>query len=124
MGLLVGTGLNVRLAPLKDQLITTFTDPPMATPRRAWAHRSGTPLGVQSVVGLTILQCPLNPDYPGEWVQFPKLSWLQPTFPTTGTRYTITKDRPPELRYRIWIHDGKLEPEVLNDLWTAYCASF
>jgi hypothetical protein len=113
-------GLNIRLSPAQDQQIATFTDPPEATPRRSWAHRSGTPQGGSSVVGLTILQNSLNPDYPGDWVQFPNIFWVQPTFPASGTRYTITKDRPLELRYRLWIHEGKLESESLQSLWSTY----
>jgi hypothetical protein len=115
-------GLNVRLSPAQDQQIATFTDPPEASPRRAWAHRSGTPQGGQSVVGLTILQSPLNPDYPGDWVQYPNIFWVQPTFPASGTRYTITKDRPLELRYRLGLHAGRLDAETLHGWWAAYRA--
>ncbi|MCY2992714.1 MAG: PmoA family protein [Planctomycetota bacterium] len=113
-------GLNVRLSAAQDQQIATFTDPPTALPRRTWAHRSGIPRGSSAIVGLTILQSPLNPDYPGDWVQYPNLSWVQPTFPASGTRYTITKDRPLDLWYRLWIHAGQLKPETLQDLWQAY----
>ena len=74
------------------------------------------------MVGLTILQSPRNPDYPGDWVQYPEISWVQPTFPAAGTRYTITKNRPLELRYRLWIHEGRLEADALKTLWSAYNA--
>jgi len=113
-------GLNVRLAPAQEQKIAVFTDPPATEPRRAWAQRSGVPRGGKTLVTLGILQSPLNPDYPGDWVQFPNLSWVQPTFPASGTRYTITKDRPLELRYRLWIQNGELAPEALAKLWTDY----
>jgi len=116
-------GLNVRLSQTTDQQITPFTDPPTATPRRAWAQRSGVPRGGQAAVGLTILQSPTNPDYPGDWVQYPEIFWIQPTFPAAGTRYTIGKDRPLELHYRLWISEGKLGPETLKQLWDAYKAS-
>jgi hypothetical protein len=116
-------GLNVRLSPATDQQITPFTDSPTAMLRRAWAQRSGVPRGGQAVVGLTILQSPGNPDYPGDWVQYPELSWIQPTFPAAGTRCTIGKDRPLELHYRLWISEGKLGPETLKQLWDAYKAS-
>ena len=115
-------GLNVRLAPAQDQQIATFTDPATSTPRCTWAHRSGTPRGDKSVVGLTILQSVLNPDYPGDWVQFPNIFWVQPTFPASGTRYTLAKDRPLEVRYQLWIHDSKLEPGAIQDLWKDYAA--
>lgn len=115
-------GLNVRLSAASDQQIETFTDPAGASPRRAWAQRSGIPGGGQGVVGLTILQHVQNPDYPGDWVQFPNLSWVQPTFPAANTRYTISKDRPLVLRYRLWIHDGKQTPEKIRGWWDEYQA--
>ncbi len=100
-------GLNLRFSPMADPQIATFTDPPTAALRRAWANRSGIPQGGNGIVGITLLQSPHNPEFPGDWVQYPNLSWLQPTFPTSGTRYTITKHDPLELRYRIWVYDGR-----------------
>lgn len=115
-------GLNVRLSAAADQQIETVTDPAGASPRRVWAQRSGIPGGGQGVVGLTILQHAQNPDYPGDWVQYPNLSWVQPTFPAANTRYTITKDRPLVLRYRFVIHDGQPTPETIGGWWDAFNA--
>jgi hypothetical protein len=109
-------GLNLRFAPLAEQNIVTFTDPPAAAPRMAWAQRSGVLAGGRSVA-LAILQDPRNPDYPGDWVQYPSLSWIQPTFPAAGTRYTIAKDRPLVLRFHLWICDRSPAPEAMRDLW-------
>ncbi len=111
-------GLNIRLSPVVDQKIVPFTDPREATPRIAWAQRSGTPRGGRWPTALTILQSPGNPDYPGEWVEYPELSWIQPTFPASGTRYTLHKDRPLVLRYRLWIHDKPLVAEAIRKLAT------
>jgi len=113
-------GLNIRMSSAKDQEIATSTDPAGSTPRRAWSHRSGTPRGGAGTVGLTVLQHPSNPDYPGDWIQYPEISWVQPTFPAANTRYAIAKDRPLELRYRIWISAGKKGPEAIRDLWDAF----
>lgn len=115
-------GLNVRLSAAADQRIETFTDPATATPRRAWAQRSGTPQGGQGLIGITILQHPDNPEYPGDWVQYPNLSWIQPTFPTANTRYTISRDKPLVLKYRLWIHAGRQTPETIQAWWDAYQA--
>ncbi len=112
-------GLNLRFAALGEQEIATFTDPASATPRAAWAQRSGT-LTDHRCIALTILQNPRNPDYPGDWVQYPDLSWIQPTFPAAGTRYSISKDRPLVLRFRLWIHDTLPAPEAARKLWTDY----
>ncbi len=115
-------GLNVRLSAAQDQQIEPYCDPAGATPRRAWAQRTGIPSGGQAVVGFTILQHAQNPDYPGDWVQYPNLSWIQPTFPAANTRYTITKERPLVLRYRLWIHTGQQSPETIHGWWDAYRA--
>ena len=112
-------GLNIRLSPVVDQKIVPFTDPPGATPRIAWARRSGTPHSGRWPTALTILQSPGNPDYPGDWVQYPEISWIQPTFPASGTRYTLHKDRPLLLRYRLWISDKPLAIEAIRKLATA-----
>ena len=82
----------------------------------AWAQRSGILAGGRSVA-MAILQDPRNPDYPGDWVQYPSLSWIQPTFPAAGTRYTIGKDRPLLLRFHLWICDRPPAPEAMRDLW-------
>ena len=116
-------GLNVRLSAAPDQLIETLTDPAGVSPRRAWAQRTGTPAGGQGVVGLTILQHARNPDFPGDWVQYPNLSWIQPTFPAADTRYTLAKERPLVLRYRFVIHEGKQAPETIGRWWDAYHAT-
>jgi len=115
-------GLNVRLSAAPDQQIEAFTDPAAATPRRAWAQRSGTPGGGKNVIGFAILQHAHNPDYPGDWVQYPNLSWIQPTFPAANTRYTISQDKPLVLRYRMWIHEGRQTPETISAWWDAYQA--
>jgi hypothetical protein len=109
-------GLNIRLSPVVDQKIATFTDPPGAANRIAWAHRSGTPRGGRWPTALTIPQSPTNPDYPGDWVQYPEISWIQPTFPASGTRDTLPKNKPLVLRYRLWIHDKPLAAEAIRKL--------
>lgn len=113
-------GLNVRLSPAANEQIEPFCDPATASPRRSWAQRTGVPNGGKDVVGLTILQSKSNPDYPGDWVQYPPIHWIQPTFPTAGTRWTISKDRPLELRFRLWITEGKLGVEKLKELYDSY----
>ena len=112
-------GLNFRFAPLANQKIAPFTDPLGTKARLAWAERGGTSREGRPVA-LTILQYPRNPDYPGDWVQYPDISWIQPTFPAPGTRYTIGKDRPMVLRYRLWVHDKPLEYVAIRKLAIEY----
>ncbi len=111
-------GLNVRLETPKAQAISVFTGPSNAVPRRAWSDLSGQFPGHDAASGLTVLQHAQNPDYPGDWVQYPELSWCQPTFPASGKRFALQPAKPLVLRYRLWIHAGaRPEEEFLAKLW-------
>jgi hypothetical protein len=99
-------GLNLRFAAVAEQQITTHTDPPEAARRCAWAEIAGRFAGANAPAGVVILQHSGNPDFPGDWVQFPNLNWLQPTFPASGTRWKLEPGRPLVLRYRLWVHSG------------------
>lgn len=112
-------GLNIRLASVKDQEIRFHTDPADAGSRRAWAELSGVFSG-ESVTGLTVFQSPSNPEYPGEWIQYPEINWFQPTFPTAGTRYVLKPSQPLVLKFRLWIHRGKAGEAELAEAWTAW----
>jgi hypothetical protein len=99
-------GLNVRLAAVKDQKICKHTAPPEASVRPSWADLSGVFSGAASPAGVCILQNMANPNYPGDWVDYPELNWLQPTFPAAGTRFALEPGRTLVLRFRLWIHPG------------------
>jgi hypothetical protein len=117
-------GLNVRMATPASQEIAVHTDPSNAAPRRVWSDLSGVFQGASSPSGLTILQCLRNPDYPGDWVQYPNLSWCQPTFPAAGTRYPLRCGQTLALRYRLIVHSGaKLDEAQAAKLWDAFQAS-
>ena len=117
-------GLNVRLETPKHQVITLFTGPSNATPRRAWSDLSGQFPGADTASGLTVLQSLSNPDYPGDWVKYPELSWAQPTFPTAGTRFPLRRGQPLVLRFRLVVHAGATPDEAFAaKLWDAACAS-
>ncbi|MGE5295317.1 MAG: DUF6807 family protein [Solirubrobacterales bacterium] len=115
-------GLNVRLASVKNQEIRFHSDPAEASPRRAWSELSGIFSG-EAVTGLTVFQSPSNPEYPGDWVQYPEINWLQPTFPSAGTRYVLKPGQPLVLKFRLWIHAGKAGEADLADAWTAWMKS-
>jgi hypothetical protein len=113
-------GLNVRMATPGGQEIVAHSDPSNAVPRRAWSDLSGVFSGVSAPSGLTVLQYRQNPDYPGDWVQYPNLSWCQPTFPAAGRRYALRRDQPLILRYRLFVHaEAKLADERAAQLWDA-----
>ncbi len=113
-------GLNLRFNAVQDQRITRHTDPPGTGPRMAWADLCGVFAGAPSPAGVAVIQHASNPHYPGEWVEYPELNWLQPTFPSSGARYALRKDEPLVLRFRLWIHPGGPPPETAGaDHWLA-----
>ncbi len=115
-------GLNVRLATPARQTILAHTDPAGSVPRRAWSDLSGVFREPQPS-GLSVFQHRANPEYPGDWIQYPDLAWCQPTFPSAGTRYPLSTRTPLTLRYRLWIHSGPAPaPEAAAALWDAYHA--
>jgi len=110
-------GLNLRLATPQGQVIRTHTDDAGGSERRAWSDLSGI-FAEGRAAGLTVLQDGRNPEHPGEWIQYPELSWVQPTFPGAGRRYALRKDERLVLRYRLWIHRGMTPAEaVVEGLW-------
>ena len=70
---------------------------------------------------MMILQHKDNPEYPGPWQEYPNLSWIQPVFPTHGTRYPVKQDKPRILRYRLIIHKGgKPDVKTSEKYWDTF----
>jgi len=116
-------GLNVRMQTPKFQEITAYSDSSYRVPRRAWSDLSGLFTGAGKTSGLMIIQHKQNPDYPGDWVQYPELSWCQPTFPASGTRYALVRGKPLMLHYRLYVHAGnKPDSNLSSALWDTFNA--
>jgi hypothetical protein len=114
-------GLNMRMNTVEGRQIVVHTDPPEAKPRMAWAEMSGRFGGCPTPAGVAVLQSAENPEYPGDWVQFPEIDWFQPTFPTAGTRYPLNVERTLTLSYRLWIHSGgKSADAACAEQWRIY----
>jgi hypothetical protein len=113
-------GFNMRLSARADQKIVTHTGDTTQTPRQTWACLSGIPPEGKQPVSVVLLQAPANPEYPGDWVQFPNLNWLQPTFPSKATAYALTQDAPLTLRYRVVVYEGDIGEATLARLWPEY----
>jgi len=114
-------GLNLRMMTPESQGISFFTDETNSKPVRAWSDFNGIFAGNKSVSGLMVLQHKDNPEYPGDWVQYPNLAWVQPTFPTSGTRYPLSKEKSLILRYRLIIHTGGNPDVVISEKsWDAF----
>lgn len=99
-------GLNIRLSPIKPMKLNHYADPADAQPRAAWQSVTGIWSGATKPTLLAVFEKTANPDYPGDYVQYPNLPWFQPTFPRAGTRYKLKKDPLLVLRYRLWIRSG------------------
>ena len=114
-------GLNLRMMTPESQEISSFTDEADSKPLRAWSDFNGIFEGAKSTSGLMVLQHQDNPDYPGDWVEYPNLAWVQPTFPSSGTRYLLDTAESLVLRYRLIIHTGG-EPgkDISEKRWDAY----
>lgn len=114
-------GLNIRMQTPEEQAISYFTDEANSLPLRAWSDLSGVFEGNKSRSGLMVLQHQDNPEYPGEWRDYPDMAWVQPTFPSPETRYLLSKNEPLVLRYRLIVHSGgKLSLETYMKSWDAY----
>ena len=114
-------GLNLRMMTPESQEISYFTDEADSQPLRAWSDFNGKFEGANSTSGLMVLQHQDNPDYPGDWVEYPNLAWVQPTFPSSGTRYPLNTAESLVLRYRLIVHTGG-EPtkNISEKRWDAY----
>ncbi len=114
-------GLNVRMQTPEEQEISYFTDEQNSDPLRAWADFNGIFKENKVKSGLMILQHKSNPEYPGAWVEYPHLSWIQPTFPTPKTKFPLSTTEPLILKYRFVIHSGD---KPSDDKSKAYWDSF
>ncbi|NQV34604.1 MAG: PmoA family protein [Phycisphaeraceae bacterium] len=114
-------GLNIRMSPIKNMKLIHHADPVSASPQRAWSDSIGTREGGTESVGFAVLEKITNPDYPGDWAEYPDLPWFQPTFPAQGTRYVLKKGTPLVLRYRLWIRKAKETSEAqYAEQWRLY----
>ncbi len=113
-------GLNTRLAGIADQELEYHADPEGAEPRRAWSCARGTWSAGRHRTTLAILDDPRNPDYPGDWIEYPELPWFQPAFPRAGSRFALRRGEPLSLRYRFLVIPGSASSEMLHAAWDAY----
>ena len=117
-------GLNLRMQTPRAQEISYHSDASDSNPLRTWSDFNGIFEGNESSSGLMVLQHKDNPEYPGNWVEYPNLAWVQPTFPSNGTRYPLSKDNSLVLRYRLIVHDGgKPSIDISEKRWDAYNAN-
>jgi hypothetical protein len=119
-GLKAYGGFNMRFSPRKGQEIIKYKEPTGKKPWLAWAQIVGTPPGGKKPVTVAICQHVGNPHNPGDWVTYPNLNWLQPTFPAKGVKFKLVKGMPLVLRYRLCIQNGKMTDEQLAKQWANF----
>lgn len=111
-------GLNMRLSAIQNQKFITHTEG-----KQAWAGAFGLFPGGNQPAGLLIFPCARNPHHPPDWVEYPNLNWIQPTFPAAGVRHELQPGKPLALRYRLWIRQGsEPPPDLWQAQWQAYNA--
>jgi hypothetical protein len=115
-------GLNTRLAKVAEQETEYHADPEGADPRRAWSCLRGTWSGGRRLTTLAILDDPNNPDYPGDWIEYPELPWFQPAFPRADSRFSLRRGEPLVLRYRYLVIPGAATPSILDSAWDAFAS--
>ncbi|WP_236971917.1 DUF6807 family protein [Membranihabitans marinus] len=114
-------GLNLRMQTPDHQSIRHHSDTITNEVIRSWSDFSGHFLGAEKSSGLAVLQHGSNPEYPGTWVEYPDLAWVQPTFPTPGTRYALHQNQPLTLRYRLVIHnENNIQDKIFEEWWDEY----
>ena len=114
-------GVNIRLSSIQDMQLIHYADPVGADPRLAWSDSLGIRQGGTRSVGLAVFEKTTNPDYPGDYIEYPYLPWFQPTFPAQGTRYVLKKDQRLTLQYRLWIRwDSKTDETTYTKQWRAF----
>ncbi|RMH00811.1 MAG: hypothetical protein D6702_13050 [Planctomycetota bacterium] len=114
-------GLNVRLAPVDGLAFGHHAQAANAAePPRAWSTATGTWRGGRRRTTLAILEHPANPDFPGDFVTYEYLPWLQPAFPRAGSRWPLRRGEPLTLRYRLLILPGDPDEDALAAAAAAY----
>ncbi len=113
-------GLNLRGAPIRDLKLVHHADVASASPRRAWQAATGTWQGAKQKATLALFERATNSGFPGDYVEYPVLSWFQATFPRAGTRHALEKGLPLVLRYRLWIRAGAVTERELGEQWDRF----
>ena len=112
-------GFAVRFVPGEDQQIVVHGGPDGATRERAWVDYSSVLPGSSKRIGIALFEHPTNPGYPSEIHEYANLNCVMAAFP--GDREVLLpKDKPLELRQRMWIRSGHVDEETLSEVWAAY----
>ncbi len=119
-------GLNLRFGPRakEDTLITVpegKTEKDLPETRLTWADFTAKWPEGGKTSGAAIFVHPQHPDYPPTWLTR-HYGVLCVGWPGVEPR-TFAAGKPIVLNYRVWIHDGPVEPETLREAYAGYQAA-
>ena len=109
-------GLNIRMAKLDGFQSGAFQDDNGV----AWVFGTWKDVTSERTMELTVFEKADNPDYPGDYIEYPNLQWFQSTFPAKGTRFHLKKDETLTLRFRLWIHEATADDAVRKAAWKEF----
>ena len=82
-----------------------------------WVDYSG-PSGPGKVEGICVMDHPSNPHHPTPW-HVRGDGWIGASF-NRESSHGVARDHPLSLRYRLLVHSGPADAEVLNSAWEFY----
>jgi len=112
---------DVDSAPVKPMGVAANTH----GKRARWMDYSMVDVATQQPCGIAILEHPSNPRHPSQWHNVmvaagrfgyfsPAMLWSEPYKLPAGRRFT--------LRYRILVHPGRGEKEILEEQWQTFAS--
>jgi len=110
-------GLNIRMAQLDAFKSAAYQDE-----KAAWVFGTWNDATTGKKMELTVFERADNPDYPGEYIEYPDIQWFQTTFPKKGTRYSLKKDETLVLRFRLWLHEVTFDDAAKKEAWKEFQA--
>jgi hypothetical protein len=110
-------GLNIRMAPLDAFQSAAYHEEGDQT--AAWSFGTWNDTAGKKME-LTVFEKTSNPDYPGDYIEYPEIQWFQTTFPKKGTRYSLKKDETLVLRFQFWLHEATFDDAAKKEAWKKY----
>lgn len=118
-------GLAIRFGPRKTTIITTpdgRARDDLVMTKLPWADLSGDlSAKPDALSGAAIFVHPTNRDFPHEWMTR-HYGMLAAGWPGVKPQ-TIAKNEPVTMRYRLWVHRGNPDADVIKKAYEAYRAA-
>ena len=117
-------GLNTRMARLEGFHSGAFREyeGDEAKNGATWVFGTWKDVASGKAMELTVFESTANPDYPGEYIEYPDIQWFQTTFPKKGTRYSLKQGETLDLRFQLWLHEATFDDAAKIKAWKAFQA--